>query len=87
MKRPHYFDLGSRRRDAVLLPGDEIGAPRIDRWVDLLEVQDRNSVLECNSEAIVTTLGRVKWKTGGLRARGEGRCRCGCTCTGGTSLG
>ena len=87
MKRPHYFDLDSGRGDAVLLPGDEIGAPRIDRWVNLLEVQYRNSVLGCNSEAIVTTLGRVKWKAGDIRAGGEGRCRCGCTCTGGTGLG
>ncbi len=87
MKRPHYFDLGSGRGDAVLLPGDEIGAPRIDRWVNLLEVQYRNSVLGCNSEAVVATLGRVKWKTGGIRAGGEGRRRCGCTCTGRTGLG
>lgn len=77
------FELGWG--DAVLHPGDEIGAVIIDSWVDLFEV--RNIAPGCNAVASVASLRHEHWEAVGTRAGGEGRLSGVCTCAGGTALG
>ena len=57
MKRPRRSESDSGRGDAILASGDEIGATRIDRWVDLQKVG--NVAPGCNAGASVASFRRL----------------------------
>lgn len=57
--------------DTIIQPRSQVGAPRIDRWVDLFKEIDTDTVVKGDLLAVVSTVDLIEFTA--LRGRPEGR--------------